>query len=136
MADDPVKARIEFLKARLLADTRELIALEAAVEERARLQKRHQGGNTQEAMVAAERLRVSQGKRGDTPLRDAVNTAGLTMRSLAEQLKAEGFEVTHSLLSQAQAGKRSISERLARRVEALTGFPATKKSWPKLRVGE
>lgn len=86
----------------------------------------YQSGNVRD-MVTAERVRHSKGTSTD-PLVEAANAAHFTMRSLAEKLG-----VSHALLSQARRGTRSIDKATAEAVEKLTGFPATKGNWPKLR---
>ncbi len=80
------------------------------------------------AMVTAERVRHSKGSTGDDPFRAAVNAAHYTIRSLAERLG-----VSHAHLSQARRGQTSIAKNLADAIERLTGFPATKSNWPKLK---
>lgn len=113
---------------------------ELAIEQRDRLaslRSANQSGNTSD-MVTAERVRVSKGRKKRDELVVAANTHNYTLRSLAEKLEAEGFRVSHSLLSQARAdakgqAKRSISGALAKRIEELTGFAASKKNWPGLR---
>lgn len=83
-------------------------------------------------LVAAERLRVSKGRAGGTPdpLVKAANDAGYTLRSLVEKLREEGYRVSHPYLRQCRTGTSRIRATLARRIEALTGFRATKASWP------
>jgi hypothetical protein len=80
------------------------------------------------AMVTAERVRHSRGSTGDDPFRAAVNAAHYTIRSLAEKLG-----VSHAHLSQARRGQTSIAKALADEIQKLTGFPATKHNWPKLK---
>lgn len=88
---------------------------------------RHQSGNVDD-MVTAERVRHSKGSLSGDPLKMAANTAGFTIRSLAEKIN-----VSHALLSKARKGERSIEKALATEIQRLTGFPATKKNWPLLK---
>ncbi len=88
-------------------------------------------------MVNAVRLRVSKGRSGDAPdpLVKAAHDAGFTLRSLVEKLRTEGFRVSHPFLNQARKGVGHkgpvrIRATLARRIEALIGFRATKANWP------
>lgn len=82
-------------------------------------------------MVPAERVRHSQGTgKNRDQLVKACNARHLTLRSLTEQLKSEGFRVSHSLLSQARSGDKPIRRELAERIATLTGFAATPKNWP------
>lgn len=116
-----------------------LAATELTDEEREAvvLTAENRSGNAR-GMVTAERVRHSKGTKKRDALVVAANAKNYTLRSLAEALKAEKFEVTHSLLSQARPdekghAKRSIDGKLAKRIEELTGFPATKRNWPRLR---
>jgi hypothetical protein len=96
----------------------------------------NQGGkNTR--MVAAERLRVSKGvSKGRTggapdPLVKAANDSGFTLRSLVEKLREkEEWRVSHPYLRQCRMGTSRIKLSLAKRIEELTGFRATKANWP------
>lgn len=97
----------------------------------------NQRGNNRD-MVTAERVRVSKGRKQRDALVVAANTHNYTLRSLAEKLSGEGYQVSHALLSQARPGKdgeakRSISRELAERIEKLTGFRANQKNWPRIR---
>jgi hypothetical protein len=91
------------------------------------LPERYQFGNVGK-MVNAERVRHSKGQGDVDPLVAAANAHHYTLRSLAENLG-----VSHALLSQARKGTRSIEKSLAEKVEKLTGFPATRGNWPKLK---
>jgi len=91
------------------------------------LKRLHQSGNIG-PMVTAERVRHSKGSTGEDPFRAAVNASHFTIRSLAEKLG-----VSHALLSQARKGARSIDKALVDEIQKLTGFPATKHNWPKLK---
>lgn len=83
-------------------------------------------------MHAVERLQVSKGKGEEEqdPLHKAANDAGFTLRSLAKQLKAEGWRCSQPYLSQCRQGSARIKESLAKRIETLTGFRATRANWP------
>jgi len=110
-----------------------LAAAEAAIQELSgalnRLQPGDQSGNTK-PMLPAARVRVSAGTAGDNPdpLIKAANEHHYTLRSLAEAVGC-----SHALLSQARAGQRSIGADVAKKIEELIGFKATKRNWPKLR---
>lgn len=100
-----------------------------AVESVGKLQHHYQSGKGRE-MLPVARVRTSEARGGDEPdaLLKALNEAGFTLRSLAEKLK-----VSHALLSQARKGTSSIGMDLAKQIEQLTGFKATRRNWPKLR---
>jgi hypothetical protein len=131
--DAAARAEIERMiaeeRARYLADA-ERVVLDW---ERAKQLPRANQSGTDRGMHAAARLRISKGaSTKDKPtntLVAAAHAAGYTLRSLAEKLG-----VSHSLLSLAHAGKESIGADLAKQVELLTGFAASKKNWPKLRA--
>jgi transcriptional regulator with XRE-family HTH domain len=82
-------------------------------------------------MQRQARLSHSRAKRKgcDNPLAIAADKAGYTVRSLAERLGCSA-----PLLSQARTGKSSIKMSLAQKIEALTGYAATKANWPDLKL--
>ena len=79
-------------------------------------------------------LRMADGRKTKSRLSQAALAAGYTLRSLAE---AAG--TSHAQLSSAHAGRWTIQESIALKVQELLGnddkgkplFPATKKNWPK-----
>lgn len=139
-----LEAEVERLAHEKHAAERDLMALRHMLAERERLHPGDQRGYNSSRMVTAERVRVSGGREEQSRLHAAANDADYTVRSLAEALKAEGFRVSHSLLSQAHAGAKSISEKLARRIQERLGvdedgklrFPASRRNWPRIRIGE
>ena len=79
------------------------------------------------SMLSTARVAHSKAVTSDY-LAVCANKAGHTLTSLAAQAGC-----SQALLSQARGGTRSISMELAEKIERLTGFPATKANWPKLR---
>lgn len=122
---DALEAEAEGLPPeRAVVKLRQVLVLRKAVEE---LQRPNHSGNVR-GMVNAERVRHSKGQGDTDPLVEAANAHHYTLRSLAENLG-----VSHALLSQARKGTRSIEKSLAEKIEKLTGFPATRGNWPKLK---
>lgn len=80
-----------------------------------------------EQMQADSRsLAISEGsKGGKDPFLQAIRAKGYTLRSLAD---AVGCPV--SLLSMQRKGERPIPGDRAAKIEKLTGWPATAKTWP------
>lgn len=107
---------------------RDLASLESAQEIVARLKSTNRSGNIASEMVNAARVRISGGKGEGDPFVEALNASHYTMRSLAEKLG-----VSHALLSRARTGDISLGADVAKRIEDLTGFKASRKNWPKLR---
>lgn len=77
-------------------------------------------------MEADHRVAISAGRSKD-PLAKAAQEAGLSMAALAAKAG-----VSKALLSMARRGERSIRREVADKIEALTGFVANRKNWPKL----
>lgn len=107
------------------------MGIAATAEEReaalAQLTAGNRSGNAR-GMVTAERVRHSRGTKKRDALVVAANAKNYTLRSLAEAV-----DVSHALLSQARTGKRSIEADIAKKVENLTGFKATRANWPRLK---
>lgn len=94
-------------------------------DEMDRLRRRDQRGNPK-GMVNAARVRMSAGAdKNPDELVAKANAAGYTLRSLAETVK-----LSHSVMSMARRGRRSIRRAVAEDIERLTGFKAIKANWP------
>ena len=133
---DPIaalEARIDAIDDEIarLAEERERI--ERALAALRGLQDSEPSVNVNSAMQRQARLSHSRAKRKgcDNPLAKAADKAGHTVRSLAERVGCSA-----ALLSQARTGKSSISMDLAKKIEAITGYEATKSNWPELRLGK
>lgn len=101
--------------------------LERALAEAERLHgNRDQGIHVTKVNAQEHGLATSKGRAKD-PLVKAANKADppLTLRSLATKVG-----VSHSLLSQARAGTKSIKRTVAEAIAAACGFAATAKNWP------
>lgn len=115
---------------RLLADARTLRA-------------QHHSDTTEDMATApaagmpmAERVQHSRGMPGrDDALTVACHAIGTTQRALATRLRAEGYDITQSVLSRARRGIVSIRRSTAERIEQITGFRATPANWPGGWVG-
>lgn len=106
------------------------LAVRAKRERGGLLTTSHRG--KKKAVEAVERLQVSKGKAGEEPdpLHSSANAAGFTLRSLCKQLKSEGWRCSHQYLMQCRRGDANIRLSLAKRIQALTGFAATRSNWP------
>lgn len=91
---------------------------------RARL---HLGTVSTWVMPLAARVRIARGRKSTDDLVIACARSGITLRLLSDRLGC-----THALLSQARRGKISIRRNLAKQIEALVDFKASKENWPKI----
>lgn len=88
---------------------------------------RGQKGTVNKMFTPAARLAFSAGRASKrNPLISLANTAGFTIRSLAEAVG-----MSPSAITLARKGEKSIRQTAADKIEALTGFAATKKNWPR-----
>ena len=81
-----------------------------------------------QSMLSSRRRQVSRARASQDPLVIACDSAGLTLRMLAERVGC-----SHALLSAARAGRYSIRRELAERIQSLVGFQATRENWPKIK---
>lgn len=84
--------------------------------------------NGMSTMEVASRLAHSRARSSD-PLVLAAIEHRLTLQALAGKVGC-----TASLLTQARRGGRTISPKVARKIEGLIGFAATRENWPGLRT--
>jgi DNA-binding XRE family transcriptional regulator len=118
---DQLRRRREKLRSDLAEVERAIVAVD--------LQPGNQSGIVR-TMDQVDRMHISAGAKVTTAKRfgQACRARGYTMRSLAQTLG-----VSHASLSLALKGERSIGRHLAERIEALTGYQATRENWPVLK---
>jgi hypothetical protein len=91
------------------------------------LHKRLRSSSVNEpSMEKSHRLAISEGhKSKDETFRRAIRKAGFSQNGLAERLG-----INQAVLSLHRRGVRKIPLARAKRIEALTGWPADAKHWP------
>lgn len=116
------EARIEKARAQLSTAQKEA----ALFRELLRLHGDVNSSTFSEQMQTDSRnIAISEGRSGRDPFLKAIRAKGYTLRSLAEAL-----DYKPSLLSMQRGGTRPIPYERAKRIEKLTGWPATAKDWP------
>lgn len=113
-----------------VADMREHEAeverLEAELRGVEGLRPREHSSSVNRDMTGVHKVAISKGRSGDA-LAVAARKAGMTVTGLAKRVG-----VSKALLSMGRTGERSIKRDVCERIDALIGFAATAKNWPKI----
>lgn len=110
-----------------IAKLRDLLStLEAAGTEEALHKRLHSSTVNEPSMEKSHRLAISEGHKGDAdPFLKAIRAKGFSQNSLAKRVG-----INQAVLSLHRRELRKIPQARAKRIEALTGWPADAKHWP------